>query len=773
MAAVNLNFDIEKGSDFDISFVYNDSQGNPIDLSNKCVSISFSGNNGDVGECSSQALANYSVDGWSLTANNLGTINWKLGASKTSLFNFDTATYDLDIKSLTLPLNNTRLSQGSIQIIQRNIPLDTSSSECAINLDIFRKRIDQIIIDTPTTTNTTPTPSMSTSTVEDFCLPYDCDPIDISSVVYTGSGLSIADLSSVSGNVITTNTNNISNIELAINKLSHSSPSDLIFLLAPPSGDKILLSANHKISNFNNNFSFMFSNKADQDKYIYNISNGQICNIYNKTSIINYNSENLLYSFNHLFNNSVTGVWNLIIKDTDPIGSGRIDSWKLIITYDDPYTFDAQSVTPTPTISLTPSISLTKSITPTITKTSTTTPTVTDTPTQTPTTTPTITLTNTITPTKTTTPTITPTESITPTITPTVTSTSTITPTITPTPTITKSITPTSTITTTPTITSTSTSTVTPSVSITATITPTVSTTPAPSIGINTANFNNCAGRLTTVGTNGGPSSHNTYDQIGNIFEWNNLNNSSGQYKGLRGGYWQSSVAVLKSSYRIAMVDSSYEDLDTGFRIASDNNSLNLNYFNQISNTANSPDSNGYGSINYVYYISQYPITNCDYINFLNSTAQTDLYGLYNINMNDNINGGIVRNGSSGSFTYSSKTNMLYKPVIFVSWFDAARYCNWLHNNKTPGSTETGAYTLNGITSGVTPIKNSNAKYYIPTENEWYKAAFYTFNKNGSGPGYWSFATQNDNDAICVTSDTNGNGQPDGITQNSQYICSN
>lgn len=773
MAAVNLNFNIEKGSDFDISFVYNDDQGNPIDLSNKCVTISFSGDNGDVGECSSQALANYSIDGWSLTANNLGIINWKLGASKTSLLNFNTAVYDLDIKSLTLPLNNTRLSQGSIQIIQRNIPLESSNAECAINLDIFRKRLDQINIDTPTTTSTTPTPSLSASNIEDFCLPYDCNPIDISSVVYAGSGLSITDMSLASGYVTTTNNNNIANIELAINKLSHSSPSDLIFLLAPPSGDKILLAANHKISNFNNNFSFMFSNKADPNNYIYNISNGQTCNIYDKTSIINYNNENLLSSFDHLFNNSITGVWNLIVKDTDPIGSGKIDSWKLIITYDDPYTVDVQNITPTPTISLTPSLSLTKSTTPTTTVTPTITPTITDTPTQTPTITSTTTSTPTVTPTQTTTQTITPTQTSTPTITPTITITATITSTVTTTPTVTASITPTNTITTTPTITPTSTTTVTPTVSTTPTITPTVSPTSAPSIGINTANFNNCASRLTTVGSNGGPSSYSTYDQIGNIFEWNNLNDSSGQYKGLRGGYWQSSVSVLRSSYRIAMVDSSYEDLDTGFRIASNNNNLSLNYFSQISNTGNNPDSNGYGSINYIYYISQYPVTNCDYINFLNSTAQTDPYGLYNINMNSNINGGIIRSGLDGSYSYSLKTNMSYKPVIFVSWFDAARYCNWLHNNKIAGSTETGAYTLNGITSGNTPAKNSNAKYYIPNENEWYKAAFYTFNKNGLGPGYWSFATQNDSNPICVASDINGNGKPDGITQNTLYTCSN
>ena len=125
----------------------------------------------------------------------------------------------------------------------------------------------------------------------------------------------------------------IENIELAINKLAHSSPQDIAFLLAPPSGSKILLSANHKIVNNNNNFSFMFSNKATATSYLHNISNGGLCNIYDKTSSYKYNNENLLYSFDHLFDTSTTGVWTLYAKDTDPLSSGSLDSWKLIVTY--------------------------------------------------------------------------------------------------------------------------------------------------------------------------------------------------------------------------------------------------------------------------------------------------------------------------------------------------------------------------------------------------------------------------------------------------------
>jgi formylglycine-generating enzyme required for sulfatase activity len=62
--------------------------------------------------------------------------------------------------------------------------------------------------------------------------------------------------------------------------------------------------------------------------------------------------------------------------------------------------------------------------------------------------------------------------------------------------------------------------------------------------------------------------------------------------------------------------------------------------------------------------------------------------------------------------------------VVYVSWFDAARYANWLANGQGSGSTETGAYSLNGATSGIF-LANAGAQVYIPTEDEWYKAAYY------------------------------------------------
>jgi len=210
MVAVNYNFDIEKGSNFTISFIYNDSSGNPIDLSNKCVEFGLLGDDGSVRRYSSQALSDYNTNGWSITADNLGLINIRFSADQTQTFNFATAVYDLDIKDVgTVKLNNVRLSQGSINLISRNLSIDPN---CAISLDPL------VVTSTPTLTGgNTQTPTPTVTEITDFCLPYDCGPLDLFSTVYNGSGLSLGDLSTVSGSVIVSNTGLISNIELAIN----------------------------------------------------------------------------------------------------------------------------------------------------------------------------------------------------------------------------------------------------------------------------------------------------------------------------------------------------------------------------------------------------------------------------------------------------------------------------------------------------------------------------------------------------------------------------
>jgi formylglycine-generating enzyme required for sulfatase activity len=95
------------------------------------------------------------------------------------------------------------------------------------------------------------------------------------------------------------------------------------------------------------------------------------------------------------------------------------------------------------------------------------------------------------------------------------------------------------------------------------------------------------------------------------------------------------------------------------------------------------------------------------------------------------------------------------KPVNYVSWYDAARFTNWLHNGQGIGSTETGAYTLNGNNDIIT--KNVGANVWLPSENEWYKAAYYDPTAGaGGGDNYWAQATRSD--AVLTVATANSTG---------------
>lgn len=52
--------------------------------------------------------------------------------------------------------------------------------------------------------------------------------------------------------------------------------------------------------------------------------------------------------------------------------------------------------------------------------------------------------------------------------------------------------------------------------------------------------------------------------------------------------------------------------------------------------------------------------------------------------------------------------------------------------------------------------RNAGALTYLPTENEWYKAAYYK--GGGTSAGYWDYATQSDTAPTGVTADSTGIG---------------
>ena len=107
----------------------------------------------------------------------------------------------------------------------------------------------------------------------------------------------------------------------------------------------------------------------------------------------------------------------------------------------------------------------------------------------------------------------------------------------------------------------------------------------------------------------------------------------------------------------------------------------------------------------------------------------------------------IKRTGTSGSYSYGVPSAWANRPVNFVSFWDACRFTNWMHNGQPTGlqdsaTTERGAYTLDGFDGrlGQDIGRNAGWRWAIASEDEWYKAAYYK--GGGTNSGYWDYPTQ-------------------------------
>jgi len=174
-----------------------------------------------------------------------------------------------------------------------------------------------------------------------------------------------------------------------------------------------------------------------------------------------------------------------------------------------------------------------------------------------------------------------------------------------------------------------------------------------------------------------------------------------------------------------------------------------------IGNAGNAPDTRyeaaGLGSVGYIYQIGKYEITAEQYTEFLNAVAKSDPNGLYAPEMGNpsgSFGANIQQIGSSPNFSYSVAPDWANRPVYYISFWDAARFANWLHNGQPvgpqgPGTTEGGAY--HDVGNQALFGRNAGAKFFIPTEGEWYKAAYHD-KTAGLAASYFDYPTNSSTD---------------------------
>lgn len=184
---------------------------------------------------------------------------------------------------------------------------------------------------------------------------------------------------------------------------------------------------------------------------------------------------------------------------------------------------------------------------------------------------------------------------------------------------------------------------------------------------------------------------------------------------------------------------SAFADVFTGFSMD----------FVEIGDAGNAADDTGYGSVGYAYRMGVNEV----------SRAMIDSYntnsGGPTITMYDYAAVGITGGNLAG------------RPANGVSWNEAARFVNWL--NTSNGHSPAYNFTSGGANDNITlwgvgdagydpanPFRNSNAYYFLPSEDEWYKAAYYDPNANGGTGGYWDYATGSNSAPTAVPGGTSG-----------------
>jgi formylglycine-generating enzyme required for sulfatase activity len=258
-----------------------------------------------------------------------------------------------------------------------------------------------------------------------------------------------------------------------------------------------------------------------------------------------------------------------------------------------------------------------------------------------------------------------------------------------------------------------------------------------------------------------------TYNQAGNVMEW--VDTRYGNAQRVMGG----SLFMNAASTRATYVDSENPDHEIatfGFRIARVKSASKYqrvrgpvadSEFVRIGFAGYPPDPDHFqGYVGYEFEIQRTEITNEQYVEFLNAVAaKSDPANLFKKDMQFGIGGGITRTGHTGAWRYAVKPGWRSRAVNYVSWFSLARLANWRHFGQpvngesvvgtTEGTDRLGAYDTRhfpyAARQSFDPAKlpagrNRGARYFIPSDAEWYKAAYFDISKQGADR-FWDYPT--------------------------------
>ena len=187
-------------------------------------------------------------------------------------------------------------------------------------------------------------------------------------------------------------------------------------------------------------------------------------------------------------------------------------------------------------------------------------------------------------------------------------------------------------------------------------------------------------------------------------------------------------VAVLFAAFTYNIQASAQADT-----FGTSGNEFTIDFVN-IGNAGNAADTTGYGAVPYEYRVGKYEITQ-------DAITKATASGMSNV--------------TAGAWSNN-------QPAATINWYEAAAFVNFLNTN----SGKTAAYDLTFSNSewsmalwsseqawtagGTNLYRNKDAFYFLPSENEWYKAAYY----NAAGANYFLYPTASSSAPAAVASGT-------------------
>ncbi len=182
--------------------------------------------------------------------------------------------------------------------------------------------------------------------------------------------------------------------------------------------------------------------------------------------------------------------------------------------------------------------------------------------------------------------------------------------------------------------------------------------------------------------------------------------------------------------------------------------------FNPVNPPSPIFDRGDRGAVGYEYRIGRTEITTGQWMNFINTfwTQGNFPGGLFGLPSHWGATRDFSYTGPGRRYVLLDTPDAAMRPVFGIGWRDAARFCNWLHNDQSPslsaiqnGAYDTSTFTAppGGPTFNDQRRHHPDARFWIPTWDEWLKAAHYDPNRFGDNQeGWWLYPHASDTQPV-------------------------